>query len=90
MESFFDKHTEFAIKQLECFSSSSGKILNLIKQLFKIAFIAYIASACFELISYVINYYFIYFEYSEDSQELSISIQVLHLTVNSFCILLRN
>ena len=72
---------------LECFSSPNGKILNLIKQLFKIAFIAYIAYACFYLISSIIRYYFIYFEYPEDSQELEICKKMYFLAVSSFCIL---
>ena len=71
---------------LECFSSPNGKISNLIKQLVKIAFIAYIAMACFYLISNVITYYFIYFEYSEDSQEFELCDQMLSLAVSSFCI----
>ena len=75
---------------LECFRPRNGKIVNLIKQLFKIVFIAYIAMTCFYLIFNVISYYFIHFEYSEYSQKLQICIQTLYLTVSSFCILLRN
>ena len=93
MESFFGRHTEFAIKQLECFSSPNGKILNLIKQLFKIAFIAYIALICFYFMSYVISFYLMYFDYSEDSRDsqgYEILDLMLLLSVSSFCILLRN